>query len=119
MTKRYVHNPGRMAIFVGGLLIQPGEGREVDAYLLPPEGDDQPVPQDAEPAAPDADAALRELLKAPLKELLPLLPEHSPDTLAALARLEGEHDTPRKTLLGAIAELQLQRAQAATGGAPA
>lgn len=117
MSKRYVHNHGLMAIFVGGLLIQPGEGREVDATLLPPEhADDAPPP--AEPA-PDADAALRDMLKAPLKDLVPLLAEHSADTLAALARLEGEHDTPRKTLLGAIAELQLQRAQAATGGAPA
>lgn len=114
--KRYVHNSSLLAIFVGGLLIQPGEGREVDASLLPPEYAEPPAEQ---APAPDADAALRELLASPLKELLPLLDEQSPQTLADLARLEGEDATPRKTLLGAIAELQLQRAQAATGGAPA
>lgn len=115
--KRYVHNPTNRAIFVGGLLIQPGEGREVDASLLPPEYAEPQADQLA--PAPEADAALRELLASPVKELLPLLPEQSPQTLADLARLEAEAATPRKTLLGAIAELQLQRAQAATGGAPA
>jgi hypothetical protein len=115
--KRYVHNHSALAIFVGGLLIQPGEGREVDASLLPPEFADPPAAEQA--PAPSADVALRELLQSPLKELLPLLDEQSPATLADLARLEGEDATPRKTLLGAIAELQLQRAQAATGGAPA
>ncbi len=115
--KRYVHNPGDRAIFVGGLLIQPGEGREVDASLLPPEYAEPPPAEQA--PAPEADAALRELLQSPLKDLLPLLPEQSPETLADLARLEAEDASPRKTLLGAIAELQLQRAQAATGGAPA
>jgi hypothetical protein len=61
---------------------------------------------------------LMDMLANPLATVLPLLPQHSDETLAELARLEAEHDTPRKTLLAAIAAEQLKRGQAQAGGEP-
>ena len=36
MGKRYITNDTAGPIFVGGTLVQPGEGREVDEAFLPP-----------------------------------------------------------------------------------
>lgn len=115
MSKRYVHNPTAAVIFAGGVMIPPGEGREIDEAFLPPEGGDA-APE--EPPPPDPDANLHDLLKQPLKELVPELQGLSTATLDRLAALEGEAATPRKTLLSAIGELKLERAKhTAAGGA--
>jgi hypothetical protein len=115
MGKRYIHNDTERVVFHGGVMIPPGEGREVEAEFLPAEeGSAAP----AADAAPDLAANLREMLDQPLKTLLPLLPECSDETLAELVHLEADKPEPRKTLLGAIGELQLERAKAKTG-APA
>lgn len=114
MSKRYVHNPTARTLFAGGVLIPPGEGREVDAVFLPPEA---PADAPAEAPEPDLRANLRELLKSPVKELLPQLEALGPDTLDQLEQLEGEAAQPRKTLLAAIAELKLERAKNTTGAA--
>lgn len=116
MARRYVHNPSGLTVFHGGVMIPPGEGREVDADALgaEPSGNDAPAP--ADPGAGGApEAAVAELLAHPLKELLPKLPALADEALAELARAEGEHAAPRKTLLAAIAELQLERARAKAG----
>jgi hypothetical protein len=114
MGKRYVSNDTAQVIFVGGLMIPPGDGREVDETLLPPL-DEQPQPADE--TLPDPDANLRELLTASVKNIVPALADLGDETLASLARIEGESVTPRKGVLSAIAELQLLRAQAKTGPA--
>jgi hypothetical protein len=62
-----------------------------------------------------AEANLAELLTANLKTLIPMLADQSDETLAGLARIEGAAAMPRKSLLAAIAELQLQRALVKTG----
>lgn len=111
--KRYVHNDTAAAIFAGGVLIPAGEGREIDALYLPPEGD-QAAPDEPPPADPDA--SLRELLAQPLKDVLPELASFSNATLDRLAELEGQDATPRKTLLAAIGELKLERAKRSTEG---
>jgi hypothetical protein len=121
MSKRYVHNPTAGPIFAGGVLIPPGEGREVDKIYLPPEAGAE---AEAEaPAVPDPDASLRELLANPVKDVLPELAGFSNATLDRLAELEGQDATPRKTLLAAIGELKLERAKVTTeagseGGTP-
>jgi hypothetical protein len=109
--KRYVTNDGPNVMFAGGLMIPPGEGREIDS---------EPTSDEAAAAAPaeqlaDPDANFLDLLAQPLKDIVPLLAEASDETLAALERLEQVHDTPRKGLLGPIAEEKLKRAQAKTG----
>ena len=126
MAKRYISNDGDQTIFVGGVMILPGTGREVDEAYLPPEHQ-QPLPEAApgNPAGDLADAGARaaanlaELVAQPLRQLVPALTDCSDETLAQLATLESEREAPRAGLLSAIAELQLKRAQAKTGGDPA
>ena len=122
MAKRYISNDTAAVMFIGGVMIQPGEGRDVDETFLPPELL-QPA-DEAEAKAPEltdaekADANLRDVLKGSISKIKPLLPDFSPETLARLLELEQADGTPRQGLVQAITELQLQRAQAATGGAP-
>lgn len=119
MPERYVENPGPNTMFVAGFLIPPGEGRTVrEEYSTEPAAAD-----DAKPLAP-ADGELAEagidhaaLLAKPLRELVPLLPGLGEQDLADLATAEGARETPRSTLLNAIAAEQLTRAQARAGGA--
>jgi hypothetical protein len=120
MAKRYIHNDTAAVMFVGGVMLQPGDGREVDELFLPPM---EPQGGAAAPAeggqAPDEaalDANLRDVLKGTLKEIVPTLAAYGDATLARLAELENEHEAPRKGLLEAVAALQLDRAQA-NGGA--
>lgn len=116
MPKKYVPNDTDRTIFVGGVMIPPGEGREVDTAFLPPEHQDAPLETEATTSTePDADANLRELLKGTVKDLTSQLEDFSADTLKRLAELEGESDTPRSTLLAAITDQQLKRAAAKTG----
>jgi len=117
-TLKYYFNPALAAITIAGVLIPPQDGRDVPAWAHPDGNEGDGSTPLEEPALPDPDANFRDLLKANLKTLTPTLETHSDETLVALARVEGQSETPRKTLLGAIAELQLQRAQAKTGSAP-
>lgn len=123
MPKRYVHNDTNRLTFVGGVMIPPGQGREVDEQFLPPaELPAADAGADAPPAAgdsPDAErlaANLAELLAQPLRVLVPNLADLSDDTLAALLQMEQAAATPRVTLVGAIGELQLSRARQRAGG---
>lgn len=121
MPKVFLFNDTNAPKLMGGKLVPPGEGREVeDAHL--------PTGELPSAEAPQADKTpdltlerlknLMDLLANPLATIIPALPEHSDETLAELARLEAEHDTPRVTLLNAIAAQQLKRAQAQAGGEP-
>lgn len=104
-----VHNPGAMPMYVAGLMIPSDETRHFDADL---------VPLHLRPAAPEPEAEaapdpLAVLLAHSVKDLKPLLPELDDATLDALGSAEQAAETPRSTLLGAIAEEQLTRAEAA------
>lgn len=130
MGRTFLFNDTDAPKLMGGKLVPPGEGREVDDVHLPPgEGPDAlAAAMDAAPEDDGSDAEakaeaerlknLHDTLANPLAQILPFLGEHSDATLADLARLEGETETPRKTLLNAIAALQLERAQAQAGGQP-
>lgn len=124
MPKRYLQNDGEHTMFVGSVMIPPGEGREVDEQFLPPvdDGDTSASAgsQDGSGAtgAGEASEQLRALRASSVRDLVPQLEALSPEDLAALAELEQASETPRVTVLSAISKLQLDRAQAAAGGAP-
>jgi hypothetical protein len=118
MPKRYMTNDTASPIFVGGVMILPGTGREVDEAFLPPEGPDDGEPADSEGGDPDAQrlkANLLELLAQSVGKIEQTLPDASDETLAALELLEAAAATPRKTLLAAIAAEKLNRAQKKAG----
>lgn len=113
MGKRFVSNNTASPIFVGGLMIPPGDGRDVDEIYLEPEDQQQETLAETDPHA-----ALRELQKKSVKDITAQLPELSDEDLITLEAIEGEDGKSRSTLLAAIAEVQLQRAQAKSGGEP-
>lgn len=103
-----VTNATAMPMFVAGQMIPPGETRHFDAHHVPPHL--RPAASEPEPEAPvDPLAALLAHSVKDLKEMLPAL---SDAELEALGEAEQRDETPRTTLLGAIAEEQLKRAEA-------
>lgn len=105
-----VHNPGAMPMYVAGLMIPPDETRHFDADLVPLHLRPAAAEPEAEAPAPDP---LAVLLAHSVKDLKAMLPELDDATLDALGSAEQAAETPRSTLLGAIAEEQLTRAEAA------
>lgn len=94
MVTKYVENNTPNNMFVGGRIIQPGEGRIVD------------VPAPAAVAAlveePDPDAALHELLAGNVHGVAAALDGLSEDSLVRLRELEAANIKPRKGVLEAI-----------------
>lgn len=122
MTKRYIENDTGAAMFVGGSMILPGTGREVDVpdHLVPADGAAKPEEEGGDeggkpPAWPEALVAVQALSVAKLKAALADL---SGEDLATLAKIEEASETPRSSALEAIAALQLKRAQDRAGGEP-
>lgn len=131
MPKRYVQNDTGAPIFVGGVMIDHNQGREVEVpdHDLPEGvsaagggseagGGQEGGLSEEEQARLKREENLREILAGNSKSVLAVLPDASDETLAELARLEGEATPPRKGVLEAIAALQLKRAQERAGGAP-
>ena len=114
MGTKHIENNTPNTIYVGGKMIAPGEGRDIDERDLPPELRDAPVV--VEPAGPSLDDELAALLKESVKEIKDLLPGLTHEGLDRLAELERGHEHPRKTLLEAIADEVIRRADEALEG---
>jgi len=107
MNQVPIHNSGQTNRYIGGICIPPGETRLIDARLLPPE----PA---AEPDAPVADP-IGDLLKLSVREIVADLGEFDDETLSRIEERELAAGSPRKTLLEAIAQEKLKRADAIQG----
>jgi len=114
MEKIPVHNNGAMPIYVAGQMIPAGETRHFDADMVPPEF--RPAPAEAA-EQPEPEDPLLKLFGEKLSVLLPILKDLSDAELDRLGELEqAKGEGARKTLLAAIAEETLRRADAATAG---
>lgn len=107
MKRIYIENTGPVAKFIGGKLLQPGEGREFDQVDVPAEH--RPAAAPATEEAPDALQPLKELLEKSIKAITPDLPALAAEQLQQLRALE-EADQNRKGVLEAIAAEVLRRA---------
>lgn len=106
-----VTNDTKMPIYVAGLMIPAGETRHFDLDQVPPHLRPQPAaPAPAAPADP-----LAELLKRKVVDVVSAIPALSDDDLQRLGDLE-QTGAARKTLLGALAEELLKRADSRAGG---
>jgi len=109
MGKQYVENTTDSPLWVGGRLIPPGEGREVEiAEDAPPPVEDAPV---------DPDAALHELLEGNVAAVIAGLEGLGMDTLKRLNDLETEGKA-RKGVLEALADAQIKLADEALTSDP-
>lgn len=111
MGTKHIENNTPNTIYVGGRMIAPGEGRDIDERDLPPEHRDAPVVVVHE--GPSLDDELAALLKESVKEIKDLLPGLTHEGLDRLAELERGYEHPRKTLLEAIADEVIRRADEA------
>ncbi|MBI5920269.1 MAG: hypothetical protein HY847_01320 [Betaproteobacteria bacterium] len=117
MTEKVpVTNNTKMAIYVAGTMIPPGETRHFDSNQVPAEF--RPAPQ-VEPEDETQFDPLAELIAHNVKEITAALPGLSDEDLERLGDMEqAKGENARKSLLNAIAEAQLTRADAkANGGA--
>lgn len=97
--KQYVENNTPNTMYVAGVAIAPGEGREVD---LP--GGGPTTDQAGTDEVEDHLAPLRELLAGNVKDVVASLVDLSEDTLKALQGLENAAEKPRKGVLTALAD---------------
>lgn len=108
-----VTNTTKMPIYVGALMIPPGETRHFDLEQLPPEHRPAPAADDAEPAAPPD--RLAEIAEMNVGIIIPLLPDLSDDDLARLQAIEQDGKN-RKTVIEAMGAEILKRATAKADG---
>ena len=87
--------------FVGGKLIAPGDGRDIDISLPPPEHHDALVAE-LPPGAPDLAALVAELRAKPVKEIVAGLESLTQEGLELLTQAEKEAEKPRTSLLAAL-----------------
>lgn len=103
--KKFVENTTNSPMYVGGVMIPPGEGVMVE------------VPDEHVALAPPPTSTLAEqvalLLKDPVKTIAATLEGLSDDALAMMSALEGGAANPRSTLLTAIGQEQIRRGDAA------
>lgn len=107
-----IYNNTAMPIYVGGAMIPPGETRHFDI---------EQVPHHLRPAAPAVEEEvapnpLADILGHSVKDIVAMLPALHDDDLVAIGEAEQRAEKPRTTLLGAIAEEQLKRAEAKAAG---
>lgn len=106
-----VTNTTGMPIYVGALMIPPGETRHFDLDQLPPEH--RPAVEAPAPEAPPD--RLAEIAEMKVDLILPILADLNAEDLARLQLLEVEGKA-RKTVLEAIAAEGLKRASVKSEG---
>lgn len=117
MGLRYVTNDGPNTIYIGGKLIAPGEGRDVDERLLPRD-QSTPVAELPPKTGPSLDDLVGELRAKSVKAITAELPGLTQEALDRLAELEHGDPTPRKSLLAELGTEQIRRADAALTSDP-
>ena len=104
MAKRYVTNDTPNMMYVAGMMIAPGEGREVEVA-------EDALPEVEEVVA-DPDEPLRDLLKGTVAGVTAALDGLSADTLTRLQVLEAEGEKPRKGVMEALGNALIALADA-------
>lgn len=114
MSRIPVKNASAMPIYVAGQMIPAGETYHFEEDQVPPEY----RPMKAAVAAAPVEDRVAKLSEEKVSVLVPILKDLSDADLARLGELEqAKGDHARKTLLGAIAEEILSRADAAAAKA--
>lgn len=110
MPTKHIENTTAAPIFVGGKLIPPGEGRDIDTALLPPEHRDQPV-GDSDSGVPTLADQVKALQAKSVKLIVEELPSITNEALDLLAEAELASAKPRSGVAQAIEAERLRRAE--------
>lgn len=113
MAKKFIENTTAATMFVGGCMIPPGEGRDIEEMYLPPEQRSAAPAGDVAPPPLSQDELLEQLRAKAISAILPELAHLTNEALERLAELEGEQQRPRSTLIGQIEAERLRRANEA------
>lgn len=105
--KQYVENNTPHTMYVAGIAIAPGEGREVDLPHAAGAAPEEPLP--------DADADLKALLAGNVDAVKAGIVGLSVETLQSLQKLEGEGKN-RKGVIEALGDAIIAAADAKLGG---
>lgn len=111
MPTKHIENTTSSPIFVGGKMIPPGTGRDIDVAFLPPEHQDGPraAPADEPPSLHELVAALH---AKSVKDITAELPSLSQEALDMLREAEQGAPKPRTSLVAAIEAERIRRANA-------
>jgi hypothetical protein len=109
MPTKHIENTTASPIFVGGKLIPPGTGRDIDVAFLPPEHrDGAPATSADEP--PSLHALVEALHAKSVKDITAELPSLTQEALDMLREAEQGSAKPRSSLLSAIEAERIRRA---------
>lgn len=110
MPTKHIENTTDAPIYVGGKMIQPGTGRDIDVALLPPEFQDQTAA--AAPAEPTLADLIEALRAKSVKDILTEVPGLTQEALGLLLEAERAQAKPRTSLIAGIDAEMLGRADA-------
>ncbi len=110
MPTKHIENTTGAPIYVGGKMIQPGTGRDIDVALLPPEFQDQTAA--AAPAEPTLADLIEALRAKSVKDILAEVPGLTQEALGLLLEAERAQAKPRTSLVAGIDAEMLGRADA-------
>lgn len=110
MPTKHIENTTGAPIYVGGKMIQPGTGRDIDVALLPPELQDQTAA--AAPAEPTLADLIETLRAKSVKDILAEVPSLTQEALGLLLEAERAQAKPRTSLVAGIDAEMLGRADA-------
>ncbi len=110
MPTKHIENTTNAPIYVGGKMIQPGTGRDIDVALLPPEFQDQTAA--AAPAEPTLADLIEALRAKSVKDILAEVPGLTQEALGLLLEAERAQAKPRTSLVAGIDAEMLGRADA-------
>lgn len=116
MGTRYIENTTAHAMYVGGKMIPPGEGRDIDEALLPKAAAEA---TDAPDSGNDSmEDALRELQAQTVAAIRAELPNLKAEALDRLEDLEKTSEHPRKGVMEAVQAERIRRAAHQLDGGP-
>ena len=110
MPTKYIENPTNAPIYVGGKMIPPGSGRDIDVALLPPEHQVQTAA--AMPAEPTLADLIEALRAKSVRDILADVPALTQEALGLLLEAERAQAKPRTSLIAGIDAEMLGRADA-------
>ena len=110
MPTKHIENTTGAPIYVGGKMIQPGTGRDIDVALLPPEFQEQTAA--AAPAEPTLADLIEALRAKSVKDILAEVPGLTQEALGLLLEAERAQAKPRTSLVAGIDAEMLGRADA-------